>query len=130
VTTVATEVVLSRNAARSLRREQRMAVLLRKCEGVVVRGDWQQKAACAGSSPDLFALDDSDSGTPSGLVHEANLFRHEAASKICRRCPVRLMCLADAMERGSKGTWGAELLTDEDHLAARRVRKQMYEESL
>jgi hypothetical protein len=120
-------VELSGEAARKLRREQRMAALLRKCEGVVVRGDWQQSAACSGSSPDLFALDDSDSGTPSGQVHEVNLFRHEAAVRFCHRCPVRLMCLADALERGSKGTWGAELLTDEDHLAARRVRKQMWE---
>lgn len=129
MTAVASEGVLSGAAARNLRREQRMAALLRECEGVVVGDDWQQKAACAGSSPDLFDLNDSDSGTPSGLVHEANLLRHEKAVRICRRCPVRLSCLADALERGSKGTWGSELLTDEDHLAARRVRKQMWEES-
>jgi len=126
MTAVASEGVLSRSAARSARREQRMAALLRECEGVVVR-DWGQSAACVDSSPDLFALVDSDSGTPAGEVHEVNLFRHEEAVKVCRSCPVRLACLADALERGGKGTWGAELLREEDHLAARRVRKQMWE---
>jgi hypothetical protein len=119
---------LSGQAARNLRREQRMAALLRECEGVSVR-NWWERAACNDVSSDLFALDDSDSGTPSGRIHAVNLARHEEASKYCRRCPVRLACLADALEQGSKGTWGSELLTDEDHLAARRVRKQMWKES-
>jgi WhiB family redox-sensing transcriptional regulator len=129
VTAVASEGVLSRSAARNLRREQRMTALLRECEGVVVR-DWRQSAACVDSSPDLFALVDSASGTPAGEVHEVNLVRHEEAAKVCRRCPVRLACLADALERGGKGTWGGELLRDEDHLAARRVLKKMWEETL
>ncbi len=127
--TAMAEGVLTGQAGRNARREQRMAALIRECKDVKVR-NWQQFAACVDSSPDLFALDDSDSGTPAGQVREANLVRHEAAARVCRPCPVRLDCLADALERGGKGTWGAELLTEEDHLAARRVRKQMYEETL
>ncbi len=117
-------------AARSIRRELRMAALMRQCEGVNVR-NWQDKAECKDSASELFALADADSGTPAGQVHAVNMARHEeAVAKYCVHCPVRLACLADALERGGKGTWGSELLTDEDHLAARRVRKQMYEETL
>lgn len=121
-------VELSGQAARNLRREQRMAALLRETKGVSVE-NWWERSACNGAPSELFELDDSDSGTPSGRVHSVNLARHEAAVPYCRRCPVRLACLADALEQGSKGTWGSELLTDEDHLVARRVRKQMWEES-
>ncbi len=107
-----------------------MAALIRECQGVTIRG-WQQRAACVDSDPELFDLDDADSGTPTGLVHAVNLARHESAvAGYCCRCPVRLACLADALERGTKGTRGGELFTDEDHLAARRVRKQMWEETL
>lgn len=127
--TTAPEAPVTGEGLRKLRREQRMAGLLRLCEGVTVR-DWQQSAVCVDTDPELFDLDDADSGTPSGLVHAVNLARHEQATEYCRRCPVRLACLADALERGTKGTRGGELLTDEDHLAARRVRKQMWEESL
>ena len=129
--TTAPEVPVTGGSLRKLRREQRMTLLLRLCEGVTVR-DWRKSAACRGASdPELFALDDVDSGTPSGQVHAVNMARHEEAiAEFCNWCPVRLDCLAEALELGGKGTWGAELLREEDHLAARRVRKQMYEESL
>lgn len=121
-------VELSGEAARKLRREQRMASLLRQTEGVSVQ-NWWERSACHGAPSELFELDDSDSGTPSSRVHTVNLARHEAAVRYCRRCPVRLACLADALEKEGRGTWGAEFLTEEDHFAARRVRKQMWKES-
>jgi hypothetical protein len=126
--TVTSDGVLSGQAARDVRREQRMAALLRECEGVRVR-DWQDKAKCRGADLELFCLADADSGVPTSRVNAVNLVRHAAAARYCRECPVRLACLADALERGSTGTWGAELLTEEDHLAARRVRRQMWKET-
>lgn len=126
--TVAPEAPVTGETLRKVRREQRMAGLIRECAGATVR-DWQRRAVCVDSDPELFDLDDADSGTPSGLVHAVNLARHEQATGYCCRCPVRLACLADALERGTKGTRGGELFTDEDHLAARRVRRQMWEET-
>lgn len=127
--TAAPEAPVTGESLRKMRRDQRMAALIRECEGVFVR-DWQQKAACKDGALELFALADADSGTSAGQVHAVNLARHEeAVTRFCGRCPVRLACLADALEQGGKGTWGAELLAEEDHLAARRVRKQMWEET-
>lgn len=123
-------VEMSGQAARALRQEQRMTALMRECEGAAMR-DWQRSAVCVDGDPDLFDLHDSDSGTPSGMVHAVNLARHkEAVAGYCSRCPVRLACLADALEQGTRGTRGGELLTDKDHEAARRVLKRMYEETL
>jgi hypothetical protein len=107
-----------------------MAALVRECEGAAMR-DWQKSAVCVDAHPALFDLHDADKGTPSGLVHSSNLARNRAANaEYCSHCPVRLACLVDALEQGTKGTRGGELLTDKDIESYRRVRRQMEEGSL
>ena len=54
---------------------------------------WQDSAACTGIDPAIFF---PESGDPVG-----------PAKALCRACPVREQCLADALERGEvHGVWG------------------------
>lgn len=54
---------------------------------------WQDSAACIGADTAIFF---PESGDPVG-----------PAKAICRACPVREQCLADALERGEvHGVWG------------------------
>lgn len=54
---------------------------------------WQDSAACIGADAAIFF---PESGDPVG-----------PAKAICRACPVREQCLADALERGEvHGVWG------------------------
>lgn len=54
---------------------------------------WQDSAACIGADTAIFF---PESGDPVG-----------PAKALCRACPVREQCLADALERGEvHGVWG------------------------
>ena len=54
---------------------------------------WQDSAACIGADTAIFF---PESGDPVG-----------SAKALCRACPVREQCLADALERGEvHGVWG------------------------
>lgn len=54
---------------------------------------WQDSAACIGADTAIFF---PESGDPVG-----------PAKALCRACPVRKQCLADALERGEvHGVWG------------------------
>ena len=45
------------------------------------------------------------------------------AKSLCRRCPVRVACLAGALERGEPwGVWGGELLQNGVITAGKRAR--------
>lgn len=47
----------------------------------------------------------------------------EAAKEICRECPVREQCLADALERREPwGVWGGELLVSGKVVSRKRPR--------
>ncbi|WP_404869160.1 WhiB family transcriptional regulator [Kitasatospora griseola] len=69
-------------------------------------------AACKGVDPDLFFPEpDPDAMGPEWEC--AFEFAERRAKMICAGCPVRLLCLADAMERGeSAGIFGG-LTADE-----------------
>lgn len=56
--------------------------------------DWRARAACRDVDPELFY--------PVGDVWEGvgNERRAEQAKAVCAVCPVRALCLADALERG------------------------------
>lgn len=54
---------------------------------------WQSEASCRGVDPDVFFPSTED---------EAG-----AAMSICATCPVRVHCLASALQRGERyGVWG------------------------
>ncbi len=56
--------------------------------------DWREFAACRGLDPErFFPVGDAWEG-------EGNERRAELALAVCARCPVRELCLADALERG------------------------------
>jgi WhiB family redox-sensing transcriptional regulator len=58
-------------------------------------GDWQDRALCAQVDPELWFPE-------KGCTAQAL-----AAKRICRRCPVKAPCLADALERHAQdGIWG------------------------
>lgn len=58
-------------------------------------GGWDAQAACRGLNPRLFFP---------GPVSNASIAQAERARAVCDRCPVRLLCLDDAliMEKGEK----------------------------
>jgi WhiB family transcriptional regulator, redox-sensing transcriptional regulator len=65
---------------------------------MAVRTDWHEDAACRGADPDLF-FPISTTG--------AALRQIEQAKRICRNCPVRIQCLAWAVDNGvTDGVWG------------------------
>lgn len=61
---------------------------------------WQQDAACRGVTPDVFFPDEDPA----------------AAKAICETCPVRLHCLAFALQQNERyGIWGG--LTEKERTA-------------
>jgi len=67
--------------------------------------DWSQIGSCRGMSVDIFFATMAD--------------EIEAAKAICRRCPVRLPCLDEAVRNPSvRGVWGGA--SDNDRLSMRR----------
>lgn len=57
--------------------------------------EWMHDASCAGADHELFFAD-----SPRQIAR---------AKAICSGCPVRVPCLADALERGEKfGVWGGK----------------------
>jgi len=63
---------------------------------------WQVHAACRGGDPELFfpEVPTEPSGEPLVAAQVA------AAKAVCRRCPVRARCLAEALERLPHGIAG------------------------
>jgi WhiB family transcriptional regulator, redox-sensing transcriptional regulator len=56
--------------------------------------DWRARASCRGRDPEMFfPVGDAWEG-------ESNERRAEQAKAVCAVCPVRALCLADALERG------------------------------
>ena len=60
--------------------------------------NWQVRAACRGVDPELFFPEPSDEPLVRTQV--------AAAKAVCRRCPVRQRCLAEALERIPYGIAG------------------------
>lgn len=71
---------------------------------------WMSQGACRGEDPELFF--------PIAAAGPA-LAQAGRAKAVCRRCMVRLMCLAYAVENGQAGIWGG---TTEDERRAMRTR--------
>lgn len=93
--------------------------------------DWKWNSSCVGEDPMLFQLMDAEAlDMPSSAVSDENARLHQKARRFCEACPVVAQCLAYALMHEGQGTWAGELFTMDDIYAARRVRKQMYEESL
>ncbi|MFC8797317.1 WhiB family transcriptional regulator [Promicromonospora sp. NPDC057138] len=68
---------------------------------------WRVLAACVGADPEAFYADD-------GAVQEL-------ARGICGRCPVRTICLADALDAprtGKHGIWGGTTAMERANLTA------------
>lgn len=66
--------------------------------------DWRHAAACRDENPELFF--------PVGTAYPA-LQQAARAKAVCRRCPVRANCLAEALATGQGfGVWG-EMSEDE-----------------
>jgi WhiB family transcriptional regulator, redox-sensing transcriptional regulator len=60
--------------------------------------NWREGVACLDADPELFF----PIGTQGGSLGQI-----EEAKRICRRCPVRLQCLAWALDTGvTDGVWG------------------------
>lgn len=60
---------------------------------------WMSREACQGEDPELFF--------PVAAKGPA-LHQISEAKEVCRRCAVRAMCLAYAVETSQAGIWGAE----------------------
>lgn len=68
--------------------------------------DWRAKGSCSKTDPDLFFA--------------VGAQEHKQAKTICRECPVRLECLAYAMEAPiDHGIWGG--LTERERRRHRRL---------
>jgi WhiB family redox-sensing transcriptional regulator len=79
---------------------------LRSASADLAYQDWRAFAACSGKDPDLFFA-------PGAI-------EHKMAKRICRGCPVRMECLAYAMEEPvDHGVWGG--MTERER---RRYRRQ------
>ena len=84
----------------------------RSCE----RASMPTALACS-ANPDLFFAE-----SPSDLTH---------AKALCRDCPVRAACLADALDRGEPwGVWGGELLLNGAVIRDKRARGRPRKPSL
>ncbi|GAA4757750.1 WhiB family transcriptional regulator [Actinomycetospora chibensis] len=76
--------------------------------------NWQVRAACRGVDPELFFPEPSDEPLVRTQV--------AAAKAVCRRCPVREQCLAEALERLPHGVAGG--LTEHERRRARAQRER------
>jgi WhiB family redox-sensing transcriptional regulator len=56
---------------------------------------WQLRSACREAAPDLFFPLRADASV-----------RVRVAKQVCGACPVRVPCLAEAMDNGHVGIWG------------------------
>lgn len=57
--------------------------------------DWQDQANCVGTDPEIFHPDKGGSTRP--------------AKTVCKRCPVRLECLNEALSQDVRsGIWGGQ----------------------
>jgi len=73
--------------------------------------NWREDAACGDADPDLFF--------PIGTTGNA-LRQIDEAKRICRFCPVRIQCLAWALENGvPDGVWGGA--TEDERRAIRSL---------
>ena len=72
--------------------------------------NWRVQAACRGIDPELFFPDSSTeslSESPNGETGEPRVAAQTAAAKaVCRGCPVRQRCLAEALARIPYGVAG------------------------
>lgn len=68
-------------------------------------GPWASQAACVGAVGNLFDPPTADSDPL------AELARTSEAARLCKPCPVRQECLADALTNRSVGVWGGFLFS-------------------
>jgi WhiB family redox-sensing transcriptional regulator len=69
--------------------------------------NWRVLAGCVGADPEAFYSDDRT--------------EQEVARGICGRCPVRAVCLADALDSprtGRHGIWGGTTATERAEMTA------------
>src|SRR5690606_15686267 len=72
--------------------------------------DWRHRSACLDEDPELFF--------PIGNTGPA-ILQIEEAKQVCRRCEVRELCLAWALEAGQDhGVWGG--LSEDERRALKR----------
>ena len=86
----------------------------RTCTALLVgteRREWRSRAACLGVDPELFFP-----AAETGPVYDAQV---SAAKAVCRPCPVRAECLAEALTRIPYGIAGG-LTEDERRALGRR----------
>lgn len=70
--------------------------------------NWRVLAGCIGADPEAFYADDAAV--------------QDLARGVCRRCPVRAICLADALDAprtGKHGIWGGTTAKEREKLTAR-----------
>ena len=77
--------------------------------------EWRSRAACLGTTPDLFFP-----SAESGVAYQAQV---AAAKAVCARCEVQADCLADALVRMPYGIAGG--LTAEERRARRSGRSPL-----
>lgn len=123
--TAAPEVPATGRGIRDARRVERMTALLLEY-GDSPAPNWTAGAVCRKADPDLFALQDADAASWTHDVAELNRRNHEeAVAEYCDWCPVRKDCLAHALRTRERGTWGGQMFTEADHVAAYTARKKL-----
>lgn len=75
--------------------------------------DWRESAACRDEDPELFF--------PVATLGQEFEAQAAQAKKVCRRCPVRAACLAEALTRIPCGIAGG--LTEDERRALARARR-------
>lgn len=69
-----------------------MAQVMKSDQGVALpRPGWRDRAACAGTDPELWVVPNGHTTVPSHLA------------AVCLRCPVIADCAVDAIEHGDQG---------------------------
>lgn len=103
-----------------------LATLLHRAHpdrGVSTAGDWRDDAACRTADPAWFdPLDESEIPRMRGQVQA--LPRIARALRVCRTCPVRARCAAEADRYGYTGVWGGEYRRRRDAIRRRQTRKE------